>query len=218
MKISLILCGWKIGTVAGDKSFPQTEVPLTLPPVCIKLWFLTKRDATASGLLPSAQHPQFLIRPLILCAVLRRLTLSRSTEDTHPSAKGICNGSFTVERLGGSFLSVDILHEDGTVTNSAITLSSGGFANVGGNEDLAIAFNDEVQITYVSNNPANDQYFSLILFNCVSNCNGNPDACTQIDDLSSGVIYSAPASLPNGTHLGNVGRSFWTGKQQLQRY
>lgn len=102
----------------------------------------------------------------------------------------------------GSFLSVDILHEDGTVTNSAITLSSGGFANVGGNEDLAIAFGDEVQITYVSNNPANDQYFSLIIFNCVSNCNGNPDACTQIDDLSSGVIYSAPASCPTEPILG----------------
>ena len=59
------------------------------------------------------------------------------------------------------------------MTNSAITL----FLRVcqrRRKRRFGDCLGDEVQITYVSNNPANDQYFSLILFNCVSNCNGNP--------------------------------------------
>jgi len=94
----------------------------------------------------------------------------------------------------GSFLNIDIIHEDGSVTNSTVTMNSGAFLNINSNPDLAIAFGDSIQITYVSNNPDNDPFFSVDLFNCVSNCISNPDGCTTIDDLSTGVIFYGPAA------------------------
>ena len=100
----------------------------------------------------------------------------------------------TLNGWDGSFLSVDIIHEDGAVTNSIITLNSGNFANISSNEDLAIAYGDSIQVTYVSNNPDNDQYFSLDIFNCVTNCIGNPDGCLSNLPLTTGVIYYGPAS------------------------
>ena len=99
----------------------------------------------------------------------------------------------TLNGWDGSFLSVDIIHEDGTVTNSTITLNSGNFANVNNDPDLAIVYGDSVQVTYVSNDPSNDQFFSIDIFNCVTNCISNPDGCSTINDLSTGVVYYGPA-------------------------
>ena len=93
----------------------------------------------------------------------------------------------------GSFLNIDIIHEDGTTTNEIVTLNSGGFANVDNNQNLALVYGDTISIEFVSNNPENDQYFSLSVFNCVTNCITIPDACDQIDDLSDGIIYYQPA-------------------------
>ncbi|MDA0945918.1 MAG: gliding motility-associated C-terminal domain-containing protein, partial [Bacteroidetes bacterium] len=101
--------------------------------------------------------------------------------------------SSSINGWGGSFLSIDIIHEDGTVTTSTISMNSGNFANVNNNPDLAVAFGDSVQITFVSSDPANDQYLGLDLYNCVNNCINNPSACFQDIPLTSGVIYYGPA-------------------------
>jgi len=101
--------------------------------------------------------------------------------------------SSSINGWGGSFLSIDIIHEDGTVTTSTVTMNSGNFANVNNNLDLAVAFGDSVQITFVSSDPANDQYLGLDLYNCVNNCINNPSACFQDIPLTSGVIYYGPA-------------------------
>jgi hypothetical protein len=101
--------------------------------------------------------------------------------------------SSSINGWGGSFLSIDIIHEDGTVTTSTVTMNSGNFANVNNNPDLAVAFGDSVQITFVSSDPTNDQYLGLDLYNCVNNCINNPSACFQDIPLTSGVIYYGPA-------------------------
>ena len=94
----------------------------------------------------------------------------------------------------GSFLSIDIIHEDGSVTNSTVTLNSGGFGNINDNPDLAIVYGDSIEVTFISNDPGNDQYFSFSMFNCVQNCISNPDACSTFDNLSTGVVYYGPAA------------------------
>ena len=93
----------------------------------------------------------------------------------------------------GSFLSIDIIHPDSTVTNSVVTLGSGGFQNIQDQPDLALAYGDSISITYVSDNPDNDQYFAFDMFNCVQNCISNPDACNSFTELSSGVVFYGPA-------------------------
>ena len=93
----------------------------------------------------------------------------------------------------GSFLSVDVIHADSTITNSTVTLPSGGFANVQDLADLGLVFGDSVLITYVSADPANDEFFSFNLSNCANNCSLNPEACQEINDLATGVVYYAPA-------------------------
>ena len=94
---------------------------------------------------------------------------------------------------GGSFLNIDIIHEDGTTTSSTVTLLSGGFDNVNDEPELAIVYGDSIEITYVSSNPDNDQYFSFDVFNCVNNCISNEDACSSINDLTPEVLFYEPA-------------------------
>ena len=93
----------------------------------------------------------------------------------------------------GSFLNIDIIHPDGTTTNSTVTLPSGNFANVNDVPELAIVYGDSIEVTFVSNNPDNDQYFSFDMFNCVNNCISNPDACTSFNELTSSVVFYGPA-------------------------
>ena len=93
----------------------------------------------------------------------------------------------------GSFLNIDIIHPDGTTTNSTVTLPSGNFANVNDVPELAIVYGDSIEVTFVSNNPDNDQYFSFDMFNCVNNCISNPDACSSFNDLSTSVVFYGPA-------------------------
>ena len=102
--------------------------------------------------------------------------------------------SSSINGWDGSFLDINIIHLDGTTTNEIVTLNSGTFANIDNNQNLALAYGDTVSIEFVSNNPDNDQYFSLSVFNCVTNCISLPDACDQISELSNGVIYYAPAA------------------------
>ena len=93
----------------------------------------------------------------------------------------------------GSFLNIDIIHPDGTTTNSTVTLPSGNFANVNDVPELAIVYGDSIEVTFVSNNPDNDQYFSFDMFNCVNNCISNPDACSSFNDLTTSVVFYGPA-------------------------
>ncbi|MEC8401349.1 MAG: gliding motility-associated C-terminal domain-containing protein [Bacteroidota bacterium] len=93
----------------------------------------------------------------------------------------------------GSFLNIDIIHPDGTTTNSTVTLPSGNFANVNDVPELAIVYGDSVEVTFVSNNPDNDQYLSFDMFNCVNNCISNPDACSSFNDLTTSVVFYGPA-------------------------
>ena len=93
----------------------------------------------------------------------------------------------------GSFLNIDIIHPDGTTTNSTVTLPSGNFANVNDVPELAIVYGDSIEVTFVSNNPENDQYFSFDMFNCVNNCISNPDACSSFNDLTTSVVFYGPA-------------------------
>ena len=58
---------------------------------------------------------------------------------------------------------------------------------------MAIVYGDSVQVTYISNNPDNDQYFSIDIFNCVTNCISNPDGCLSNLALTTGVVYYGPA-------------------------
>ena len=102
-------------------------------------------------------------------------------------------------------------HRRGRNSDQFCHHGSGGFAN-GGNEDLAIAFGDEVQITYVSNN----QRMIIFQFNPFQlrfKFLGNP---MHVPDrrFVVGRDEFAPASH-GGTHLGNVGRSFWTGNNSF---
>ena len=99
----------------------------------------------------------------------------------------------SISGWGGSFLNIDIIHEDGTTTSSTVTLLSGGFDNVNDEPELAIVYGDSIEITYVSSNPDNDQYFSFDVFNCVNNCISNEDACSSINDLTTGVLFYEPA-------------------------
>lgn len=95
---------------------------------------------------------------------------------------------------GGSYLDVQILHEDGTVTTSTVSLPNGEYANVTDLPDLAVAYGDSIQVTYISADAANDEFYSFNMFNCVNNCSdGNPDACTSFSDLSTGLLYLGPA-------------------------
>ena len=99
----------------------------------------------------------------------------------------------SINGWNGSFLNIDVIHEDGTVTNSTVTLPSGTFANVNDVPELAIVYGDSVEVTYVSNNPDNDQYFSFDMFNCVNNCISEPDNCYSFNDLTAGLLFSGPA-------------------------
>ena len=102
----------------------------------------------------------------------------------------------------GSFLNVTIIHEDSTETSTTITMPSGNFINVQPTEDLALAYGDSVLITYVSSNPDNDQYYSLDIYNCVTNCINNPDGCSTVNDLTSGVVFYGPAACTVQPALG----------------
>ena len=100
----------------------------------------------------------------------------------------------TLNGWDGSFLSIDVIHEDGTVTNSIVTMPNGStFANFNNVPELAIVYGDSVEVTYVSNNPDNDQYFSIDIFNCVTNCISEPDNCYSFNDLTSGLLFSGQA-------------------------
>ena len=94
----------------------------------------------------------------------------------------------------GSFLSIDIIHADNSVTSTVVSLPSGSFANVNEEPDLAIVYGDSISITYVSADPAFDEFYTFSMFNCVNNCIGeNANACTTFDNLSAGLIYYGPA-------------------------
>ena len=95
---------------------------------------------------------------------------------------------------GGSYLEVEIIHEDSSVTSTIVSLPSGSFANVNDEPGLAIVYGDSISVTYVSADPAFDEFYTFDMFNCVQNCNnGNPDACTNFTDLSAGLLYYGPA-------------------------
>lgn len=95
---------------------------------------------------------------------------------------------------GGSYLDVQIIHEDGTVTTSTVSLASGTFANINDDPDLAIVYGDSIQVTYISADPSNDEFNTFDMFNCVQNCIGdNANSCTTFDDLSSGLLFYGPA-------------------------
>ena len=100
----------------------------------------------------------------------------------------------SVSGWNGSFLSIDIIHADNSVTSTVVSLPTGSFANVNDEPDLAIVFGDSISITYVSADPAFDEFYSFDLFNCVQNCIGeNANACTTFDNLSAGLLYYGPA-------------------------
>ena len=99
----------------------------------------------------------------------------------------------SIDGWEGSYLSIDIIHVDGTTTNSIVTLSSGDVATVNDLPELGIVYGDSIEISYVSSNPDNDQYFSFDIFNCVNNCLSNAGACLSINDLASGVVFYEPA-------------------------
>ena len=91
-------------------------------------------------------------------------------------------------------MDVQIIHEDGTVTTSTVSLASGTFANINDDPDLAIVYGDSIQVTYISADPSNDEFNTFDMFNCVQNCIGdNANSCTTFDDLSSGLLFYGPA-------------------------
>lgn len=67
---------------------------------------------------------------------------------------------------------------------STLTLNNSTF----GTFSVPIAFGDLIEIEYISDNPANDAFNSMQVFNC-----SNSQNTTIIDNLSDGIVFSQPA-------------------------
>ena len=95
---------------------------------------------------------------------------------------------------GGSYLDVQIFHEDGTVSTSTVSLASGQYANVTDDPDMAIAYGDTIQVSYISADSTQDQFYAFDMFNCLNNCpDDNQAPCPEYTDFSEGILYSGPA-------------------------
>ena len=102
-------------------------------------------------------------------------------------------GSSSGAGWGGSFIEVQIIHEDSTITTSEHSTTS-GTAYINDDPDLAIVYGDSIVVTYFTADAASDEFNYIVMFNCVNNCNGdNGNSCTEFNDLSPGVLFEGQA-------------------------
>ena len=118
---------------------------------------------------------------------------------------------------GGSYLDVQIIHEDGTVTTSTVSLASGTFANINDDPDLAIVYGDSIQVTYISADPSNDQFNSFDMFNCVQNCIGDNANSSRLRRPVIWPVVLRSSAVSSSACIGHLGGDVELGQQHIRQ-